>query len=69
MIETVDSAIRAGKKNFFDGIDKRKVNQYRSYLKHQELNCLDRVREQLDVRYHGAISISSEDDSAYEVEM
>jgi hypothetical protein len=69
MIETVDTAIRAGKKNFFDGIDKRKANQYRSYLKHQELNCLDRVREQLDVRYHGAISISGGDDNAYEAEM
>lgn len=53
MIENVELSIRTGKKNFFDGLDKRKANLYRSYLKHQEQECLERARQQLTVRYHG----------------
>ena len=69
MVETVDAAIRAGKKNFFYGLDKRVAHQYRSYLKHQELICLDRVRERLSVRYHGAIELTGVDDTAHDGEM
>lgn len=53
MVETVDAAIRAGKKNFFDGLDKRTAHAYRQYLKHQESACLESVRRQLSIRYHG----------------
>ena len=55
MIETVDAAIRAGKRNFFDGLDKRTANTYRQYLKHQELDCLNRTRTQMSIRYHGEL--------------
>lgn len=53
MVETVDNYIRAGKINFFDGIDKRSVNLYRDYLKHEASNCLSRVQENLNTRYSG----------------
>jgi hypothetical protein len=53
MIETVDNAIRAGKNNFFDGLDKRAAHMYRSYMKHQESDCLSKVQEQLSTRYQG----------------
>jgi hypothetical protein len=58
MIETVDAAIRAGKRNFFDGLDKRVTHSYRQYLKHQQLDCLTKVRSQLGVRYHGQLMLT-----------
>lgn len=57
MIETVDTAIRSGKRNFFDGLDKRTAHSYREYLKHQELDCLNEVRSKLATRYHGEITL------------
>ena len=53
MVETVDAAIRAGKKDFFDGLDKRTAHAYRQYLKHPESACLENVRRQLNIRYYG----------------
>lgn len=58
MIEFVDTAIRSGKRNFFDGLDKRTAHSYRQYLKHRELDCLNQVRSQLGVRYHGEIVLT-----------
>jgi len=62
MVETVDIAIRAGKKNFFDGLDKRAANKYREYLKHQELDTLNQVRSHLTIRYHGVLITDSQSD-------
>lgn len=60
MIETVDKAIQSGKRNFFDGLDKRTANTYREYLRHEYLTCLERVRAQLGVRYHGQLVLTDD---------
>lgn len=66
MIMTVGKAIYEGKKNFFDGLDKRTAHIYRSYMKHGELDCLNHVRKQLGIRYHGGMmSVDAEGNSDY----
>jgi hypothetical protein len=55
MVESIDYAIQSGKRYWFDGLDKRAAHQYRQYLKHAELDCLDETRTMLGKRYHGAI--------------
>ncbi len=57
MVETIDKAIREGKNNFFDGLDKRTEHIYRQYLKHEQIACLEQVRNQLNVRYNGNFNI------------
>jgi hypothetical protein len=57
MIETIDKAIREGKRNLFDGLDKRAANIYRQYLKHEQSECLEHVKHQLGIRYHGDFNI------------
>ncbi len=55
MVTAIDQRIREGRKNFFDGLDKRQAHLYREYLKHQEIEVLDVTREKLGVRYQGDV--------------
>lgn len=52
MINALDKQIRTGKMNFFDGVDKRKVNLYRQFLPHIEQGCLQRCQQQILERYY-----------------
>jgi hypothetical protein len=51
MVVDVDSKIRAGKQSFFDGMDKRQANAYRSQMRHPNYDCLEAARVQLATRY------------------
>jgi hypothetical protein len=62
MVTEIDNAIRNGKNNFFDGLDKRKANTYRQYLKHEQSACLELVREKLAIRYHGDCKLTDDFD-------
>ncbi len=51
MVVDVDSKIRGGKQSFFDGMDKRQANAYRSQVRHPNYDCLETTRAQLATRY------------------
>jgi hypothetical protein len=51
LVNEVDAAIRAGKKCFFDGMDKRKAHTYRNYQLHPQLPALEVAQSQLGERY------------------
>ena len=53
MVETVDKLIRSGAKSFFSGCDKREKHIYRNYKEHSNQECVERVRNLLEVRYAG----------------
>jgi hypothetical protein len=51
LVNEVDTAIRAGKMSFLDGIDKRKAHIYRDYQAHPQLPVLEVAQSQLGERY------------------
>lgn len=53
MVETVDKLIRSGAKSFFSGCDKREKHTYRNYKNHSNQECVNRVRNLLELRYSG----------------
>lgn len=53
MVIDVDAAIRNGDINYFGGKNKSSLNAYRKYSKHQETECLDKIRTMLKLRYGG----------------
>lgn len=55
MIVDIDKRIRENKTSYFDGMDKRQKNVYRQQTQHIKQECLERVREMINTRYHGSI--------------
>jgi hypothetical protein len=50
LVNEVDAAIRAGKKSFLDGVDKRKLSFYRNYQSHPQLSALETAQLRLGER-------------------
>jgi hypothetical protein len=51
LVNEVDTAIRAGKMSFLDGVDKRQSNFYRHYQPHPQLPALETAQLRLSERY------------------
>jgi hypothetical protein len=51
LVNEVDTAIRAGKMSFLDGVDKRQSNFYRHYQPHPQLPALETAQSRLGERY------------------
>jgi hypothetical protein len=50
LINEIDTAIRAGKMSFLDGVDKRKSSFYRNYQPHPQLSALETAQLRLGER-------------------